>query len=231
MADGGTITQRITDLIGSIHSTEAVYSGDLINAAMNEVADMVPNALLMKYSSSPTAVTSASGATIDGKKVLMVIRVDANSSGIERVCMELERSQFAAAKDTGSIYEATAFSPVYHIDSMNDSTSAVHIYPTCNGSGQEGNIWTFAYIADGTDTTAMTASTLNSTYYIPSELIHAIALKSSINILRAYLSNQVQDEEDIEIMQMLQVQSQVLEKDFLTEMQRYMAQEEKPTGE
>ena len=142
MADGGTITQRITDLIGSDAFNDSVltHEGDLINAA-------------------------------------------------------------------------------------------VHIYPVCNGSGQEGNIWTFTYIADGTDTTAMTGATLNSTYYMPSELIHAIALKRSVNILRAYLSNQVQDEEDIEIMQMLQVQSQVLEKDFLTEMQRYMAPEEKATGE
>ena len=50
MADGGTITQRITDLIGSEHTTTAAYSGDLINAAMNEIADMLSVEELLKYS-------------------------------------------------------------------------------------------------------------------------------------------------------------------------------------
>ena len=36
MAAGGTIAQRITDLIGAVYSTEANYEGDLINAAINE---------------------------------------------------------------------------------------------------------------------------------------------------------------------------------------------------
>ena len=41
---------------------------------------------------------------------------------------------------------------------------------------------------------------------------------------------QVQDEEDIELMQMISTQMQLLEKDFMTEMQRYLSQV-KPEGE
>ena len=52
--------------------------------------------------------------------------------------------------------------------------------------------------------------------------MHAIALKSSINILKAFISNQVQDEEDIELMQMIQSQMGVLEQDFQNEIQRYV---------
>jgi len=230
MADGGTIAQRITDLIGSQYSTDAAYAGDLINAAINEIADMLPVDLLLKYSSTPTAVTSGTGASIEGKKVLKVIRVDANSSGIERECKELDRAQYAQARDSESIHYATVFSPVYSIDSMN-AASNLDIFPDCNGSGQEGNIWTFAYIVDSTDTTAVTASTLSSTYFLPSELIHAVSLKSSVNILKAYISNQVQDEEDIELMQMITSQMQLLEKDFLSEMQRYTGKAEEVKGE
>ena len=179
MAIGGTITQRITDLIGSQHSTEATYSTDLINAAMNEVADMLPKELLMKYSSSPTAVTSGTGASIEGKKVLKVIRVDANSSGIERECKELDRAQYAQARDSGSIHYATVFSPVYSIDSMN-TASNLDIFPDCNDSGQEGNIWTFAYIADSTDTTAMTAALLSSSFQLsPYRFLYLSIVSSS----------------------------------------------------
>jgi hypothetical protein len=230
MAIGGTITQRITDLIGEQHSTDAVYSTDLINAAINEVADMLPKELLMKYSSSPTAVTSGTGASIEGKKVLKVIRVDANTGGIERECKELGRTEYAQARDSGSIHYATVFSPVYNIDSMN-TASNLDIFPDCNGSGQEGNIWTFSYIPDAENTVAMTAALLSSSYFLPSELIHAIALKSSVNILKAYISNQIQDEEDSEMLQMIQAQVQLLEKDYGTELQRFVPQTEKPQGE
>ena len=49
MADGGTLIQRITDLIGSEYDTNAAYSGDLMNAAINEIADMISEDLLLKY--------------------------------------------------------------------------------------------------------------------------------------------------------------------------------------
>ena len=77
----------------------------------------------------------------------------------------------------------------------------------------------------------MTDATLNTTVYLPNNLMHAIALKSSINILKAYISNQVQDEEDIELMQMIQAQMGILEKDFQTEMQRYIPKQEETGGE
>tara|TARA_X000001382_G_scaffold115560_1_gene94396 strand:+ start:61 stop:750 length:690 start_codon:yes stop_codon:yes gene_type:complete len=220
MADGGTIEHRITDLIGSIYSTEAAYAGDLINAAINEISDMVSEEVLLKYSPSPTAVTSVSGVSVEGKRILKVTRVDADSSGIERECRGLDRIEFSAARDTGSIHYATAHSPVYRLDSMNAATTLV-IFPNCNSSGQEGNIFYFPYVADSYDPLAITGATLNTSLFLPETLIHAVALKSSINILKAYISNQVQDEEDIELMQMITSQMQILEKDFQTEMQRY----------
>ena len=112
MADGGTIAQRITDLIGSQYSTDAAYAGDLINAAINEVADMVSEDLLLKYSPTPTNVTSASGVSIEGKKILKVIRVDADSNGIDRECLPLSAAEYSSASDSTRIHYATAYSPI-----------------------------------------------------------------------------------------------------------------------
>ena len=223
MAQGGTFGQRITDLIGSDYSTEAAYAGDLINAAINETADMLSEDLLLKYSPTPTAVETASGVSIEGKKILKVTRIDSNG-GIERECLPLDRIAFATAKDSDSIYKATVFSPVYKLESNNAATTLI-IYPDCNSSGQEGKIFYFPYVTSSSpdsDITDLTESTLNTAVYLPNNLMHAIALKSSINILKAFISNQVQDEEDIELMQMIQSQMGVLEQDFQNEIQRYV---------
>ena len=229
MADGGTIAQRITDLIGSQYTTDASYEGDLINAAINEIADMVSVDLLLKYSPAPTTVTSATGVAIEDKKILKVTRIQSNG-GVERECLPLERTAFDAATDSGSIYKATTFSPVYKIHSDN-AASTVVIHPSCTNGGQEGKIFYFPYVADSADSTGITQATVNTTLYLPSNIIHAIVLKSCVNILKAYISNQVQDEEDTEMMQMVSTQSQLLEKDFLNEIKRFTDESEKPGSE
>mgnify|MGYP001223308129 CR=1 FL=1 len=233
MAQGGNLGQRITDLIGAIYSTDVDYEGDLINAAINEIADMLPIEVLVKYSKTPGVLTSASEWLTEGRKILKVTRVDSNSSGIERECLGVDRKGFALAGDSGSIYEATAYSPIFHHDTANDGASTLKVLPTPNPNGQQARIWYFTYVTStvpDSDITDLTEATLNTAVYLPNNLIHAVALKSSVNILKAYISNQVQDEEDIELMQMISTQMQLLEKDFMTEMQRYASQQ-KPEGE
>jgi hypothetical protein len=230
MADGGTIRLRITDLIGSQHTDDAAYDGDLINAAINEIADMLPTKLLMKYSKTPGVLESNSEWLVEGRKILKVTRIDSDSSGIERECKEVDRAGFALAEDTGSIYKATAYSPIYHQDTANDGAATLKILPVPT-TPQKGKIWYFSYVADSADSINITGALLNTSLCLPSELIHAIALKSSLNILKAYISNQIQDEEDIELLGMLQKQCELLEKDFITEMQRYVPDMEKPKGE
>ena len=241
MAQGGNLGQRITDLIGAIYSTDVDYEGDLINAAINEIADMLPIEVLIKYSKTPGVLTSNSEWLVEDRKILKVTRADFDTEykynstistppeSIERECLSVDRRGFAVAGDSGSIYKATAHSPIYHHDTENAGAATIKILPEPT-SDEKGRIWYFSYIANGTDSTSITQATVNTTLYLPSNLIHAIALKSSVNILKAYISNQVQDEEDIELMQMITSQMQLLEKDFLSEMQRYTGQK-KPEGE
>ncbi len=227
--DGGTIANRITDLIGSQY-TDAAYYGDLINAAINEIADMVSEDLLMKYSKTPGILESNSEWLVEDRKILKVTRVDSDSSGIERECLPVDRDVFSRASDSNSIYKATVYSPIYHLDSANDGAATLKILPEPT-TPQKGRIWYFSYIADSADTSGVTGATLNSSYYLPSNLIHAIALKSSVNILSAYISNQVQDEEDSELLGMVNAQKQSLEGQFQSEIQRFMDESGKPGSE
>ena len=70
MAYGGALTVRITDLIGSEYTSNATNEGDLINAAINEIADMVPESLLLKYSRTPGVLTSNSEWLVEDRKIL-----------------------------------------------------------------------------------------------------------------------------------------------------------------
>ena len=231
MAVNATLGSRITDIIESEYATIPSLSyKDIINASINQVADMMSDELLMKYSPSPTGVTSASGASIEDKKILQVTRVDANSSGIERKCRELSRVEFASARDSNSIHYATVFSPVYRVDSMN-AASTIVIYPDCNDSGQEGNIWYWPYVLASTDSTGITTATLNTTLFLPSQAMHAIVLKCCSNLLHAYVSDMIQDEEDSEMASLLVAQVTGLNQQFIVEMTRFIDKPSVPGSE
>ncbi len=228
---GSTIGDRISDLIGATYSTIPSLSyQDLINAAFNEVADMISIKELLKYSDTPTNVTSASGVSIEDKKILKIIRVDADSNGVDKECKFLDQTNYSIASDSNSIYKATAHSPVYTVYSLNNA-STVLIHPDCNGSGQIGRIWSFAYAGDSTTLSTRDADYFNSNLFMPPTSIYAVVLKACINILQSYISEQVQEEEDQELLTMVTAQMQSLEKSFAQEMQRFMDKVKPPEGE
>ena len=223
MAQGGTIEQGIIDLIGSEYSTNAAYSGDLINAAINETADMVSENLLLKYSKTPGVLESNSEWLVENRKILKVTRIDADSNGIERECKAVGRDMFSVSGDSASIHYATAHSPIYHFDSANAGAATLKILPEPTVP-QKGKIWYFSYVTASTpdsDITNLIQTALNTALYLPNNLFHAIVLKSCINILNTYISNQIQDEEDVELMGMIQNQIQLLEKDYQAEISRF----------
>jgi len=228
---GANIQDRIIDLIGSDFATVPNLSyKDLVNAAFNQVVDMVYEDLLLKYSRTPGRLEGDTEWLVEDRKILKVTRVDSNSNGVERDCEYVDKQGFSESQDSNSIYQATVFSPVYHLDSKNDGAATLKIFPVCNASGQEGRIWYFSYANDSTNLMSITASTLNTSYYLPGSLIHAIVLKSCINILNAYISNFVQDDEDMELQQMIEKQSAKLTQDFMAEITRYSDQEKQAIG-
>jgi hypothetical protein len=68
-------------------------------------------------------------------------------------------------------------------------------------------------------------------HFLPSNLIHAIVLKSCVNILSSYISKQVQDEEDSEMLTLVGQQLQGLEASYQKEVSRFIDDSGKPGAE
>lgn len=230
MALNTIFTNRIAELIGSEYSTIAANSYvDLFNAAVAEIADMVPSQLLMKYAVDPIDLTNSPASWAhdgtaggpEGKKVLHVTRIE-TSGGVARECTIRTLMDFQKCQESTSIYKATEYSPVYAFTTDGGNTSLT-IFPTPDAS-ETAKVYYFAY-----PTTDVTGAT--SIAGFPNELEQAVVLKASINILQTYISDFVQDEEDSEMIAMLQGQLSSLEKVYTTEMSRYMEQDATPMGE
>ena len=225
-----TIGNRITDLIGSDYNTIPSNSYiDLINAAINEIADMLPAELLLKYAVDPIDLSNSPDSwTYDGtaggpegKKILLILR-SASSGGVRRECTPVSISDYYRAMDTGSIYLATKHTPIYaYVTNGGNTNISLFPLPTADETAM---IHYFAYLtADQTSNSTIAG--------FPNEVEQAVVLKASINILQAYISDFVQDEEDAELTTMIGAQIQSLQAQFQQEMGRFMEQDATPRGE
>ena len=221
------IGQRITDLIGSdYNSIPSLSYEDLIRAAVNEVADMLPNELLLKYVHYKTDITSSSGMdATEEKKILLVTRRISDSGTELRECTGVPYHEFERAQNTNSIYLATIESPVYAIDINTVTDPKLKVFPLPT-SDQKGTVWHFNY--QGTSDTPSGATAING---LPDSCLQAVVAKACLNILQAYISDFVQDEEDSEMLSMLSSQIQSLQGLFKTEMARFTEQDKQPRGE
>jgi len=222
MASLNSFADRITDLISSDY-TDINSEADLFNAAVAEVADSIPTELLLKYTVDPFDLTNLvpTWTSVEDKKVLLVTRLDA-SGGFNRECLPVSIQDFEKAKDANSIYLATKHSPVYAY--LTDAgTTALNIYPTPT-SDETVKVYYFAYpTSDITEDTSISG--------LPDECYQAIVLKACINILDAFVSNAVQDEEDSEILAMLSSQRQILKEAYTDEMIRFSEEGTAPRSE
>ena len=116
MALNTVFSNRIAELIGSDYSTIAANSYiDLFNAAIASVADMLPPELLLKYAVNPQDLdeNTPTWTSVEGKKVLLVTRLDDSSPRLAQECKPVSIQDFEKAKDATSIYLATKRTPVY----------------------------------------------------------------------------------------------------------------------
>ena len=219
------IGNRIIDLIGSeYNSIPSLSYQDLINSAINEVADMLPSELLLKYVHYKTDITSSAGMDAsEEKKILLVTRRISDSGTELRECKVVPYHEFLRAQNSDSIYLATIESPVYayDINTVTDPKIKVFPIPTEN---QKGTVWHFNYhIADPVGESNIPG--------LPDACLQAVIYKACANILQTYISDFIQDEEDTEMLQMLQAQVQSLQVQFQGEMGRFIEQDATPRGE
>ena len=213
---------RIKEMIGDDFATIATSNLDLFNAAVNEIADMLPNEVLLKYAVNPADLSNSptTWTSVEGAKVLLVMRLD--SAGIDRECRAVSIQDFGKAKDSNSIYYATEHSPVYCLTTDAGAT-ALDIAPVTTAS-ETAKIYHYTY-------SRVSDLAVETIAGFPPELEQAVVLKASINILQAYISDFVQEEEDNEMLTMIQTQLQTLGALFQVEMGRYTEQDKQPRGE
>jgi hypothetical protein len=225
-----TIGNRITDLIGSDYNTIPSNSYiELINAAINEIADMLPPELLLKYAVDPIDLSNSPDSWThdgtaggpEGKKILLILRRE-SSGGVRRECTPVSISDYYRAMDTGSIYLATKHTPIYaYVTNGGNTNISLFPLPTADETVM---IHYFAYLtADQTGNSTIAG--------FPNEVEQAVVLKASINILQTYISDFVQDEEDAELTTMIGAQIQSLQAQYQQEMARFMEQDATPRGE
>ena len=222
MASLATFANRITDLISSDY-TDFNSEADLFNAAVAEVVDSMPGELLLKYAVNPIDLNNSTPTwtSVEDNKVLLVTRLDA-SGGFNRECLPVSIQDFEKAKDANSIYLATKHSPVYAY-LTDGAATALNVLPVPDNT-ETAKVYYFAY--PSTDLTAL--SVISG---LPDECYQAIVLKACINILGAFISNAVQDEEDSEILAMLSSQTQILKEAYTDEMIRFSEEGTAPRSE
>ena len=225
-----TFAQRLEELIGSDYSTIATNSQyDLFNAAAAEVADTIPPELLLKYAVDPIDLSNSPDSWAhdgtaggpEGKKILLVLRRE-SSGGVRRTCTPVSISDYYRAMDTGSLYLATKYTPIYAYDTDGGNTN-ISLFPLPTAD-ETAKIYYFEYITLSDLTVSVIAG-------LPNEIEQAVCLKAAMNILNSYISDMVQDEEDSEMQQMLTAQIGSLAQMYQQEMSRYTDPEAPPIGE
>jgi hypothetical protein len=212
-----TFDARLVDLIGDYAAKiNDNHEIDLLNAAISEVADSVPPELLLKYAVGPILLDNGTPTwtSVEGKKILLVTRLDGD--GVDRNCEMVGIPMFSQAKDTDSVYEATSYSPVA-CHTTASGASSLELYPVPTVS-QTAKVYYFTYPV--TNQKERTDTQLNAAG-IPFQLLHAIALRTAITMLQAYISDSIQDDEDAEIATMLGQQVISLSTQYGAEMQRF----------
>jgi len=205
------IRDRVQSLIGDEYASENAHFA----AAINEIMDLLPKDLLMKYAPSFSTLDDATPTYggVEGKKILGVTRLD-DTSGTERKVTPIELEKFSLAKDSDSLYEATNFSPVYALDVDGGSTTLkIHPEPTAT---EKAKVYYLEYETESSANFSADDTIDN----FPTTAEQAVVIKTAINLLMTKISDAVQDDEDQEIQTMLQGQLAQLQEMFKAEMSR-----------
>ena len=215
-----TIQNRISDLVGS-NFTDFNSELELVCTAFNEIVDILPADLMIKYISDGSdgnvsvLNNSTTEVSVEGKKVVLVTRKD--TAGNVRICKPTPFSEGLATSDNKSIY---------YMDSGNTRFPIYYIQPTGNltvapvtTATNTGKVYTFNYFTSDDGTSLLTLTGLGSLGF-PTEAEYAGCLKSAIALLDGRISIATQEEEDAELLNMLQAQKQLLTQSLTDEVTR-----------
>ena len=216
-----TLSDRIQDLIGfDFLSNTTKAEKETIESAYAEVIDLMPEEILLKHAEAPIDLTSGSPTLgVEGKKVIRVVRYDANA--VARVCEKTEIDDYkeaTATNNASSLYRPTKFTPMYTFD-PETGTTLLKVFPDITGGSGDAAETAKVYYVSYLDGNYAFETSLPG---LPKEVENAVALKAATYLLATYISNAIQEDEDAEMLQMLQAQMQALQGMYQAELGRFV---------
>ena len=173
---------QIQDLIGTFSDQTAM--DDFMTAGAKEVINALPLSMLYKCSDKTTLNDSSSTlANVDTKgRILSVLRIDADSSGIQRPCRYVESFKRGRVQDAVDMEFATVTDPAYLL-----YDNVLEVYPTPTAS-QTADVQFVSF-------PTIDASGESTIGNFPNEAEHLVVLYASIKCLE----RQMFSEEDMEL--------------------------------
>lgn len=166
---------QIQDLVGTF--TDQTAMDDFMTAGAKEIINSLPNNLLYKCADKSTLNNSPSTlSNMDTKgKVLGVLRLDADSSGIQRPCRLVSNFKRGRIQDSSDMELATVTDPAYVIY---DNTLEVYPTPTANQTAEVEFVSFPTVDASGASTIAN----------FPDEAEYLVVLYASIKVLQRLMT-------------------------------------------
>ena len=161
---------QIQDLIGTF--SDQVAMDDFMTAGAKEIINALPMSMLYKCADKTTLNNSTTTlANIDTKgRIMNVLRVDADSSGVQRPCRYVDSFKRGRIQDSSDMELATATDSVYL---FYDNVLEVYPTPTAN---QTADVQFVAF-------PTVDASAVSTIANFPDEAEHLVVLYSAIRAL------------------------------------------------
>jgi len=173
---------QIQDLIGTF--SDQVAMDDFMTAGAKEIINSLPTSMLYKCADKTTLNNSPETLTgIDTKgKIINVLRLDADSSGVQRPCRYVDSFKRGRIQDNSDMEFATATDPAYL---LYDNVLEVYPTPTAN---QTADVQFVAF-------PTVDASAVSTIANFPDEAEHLVVLYASIKCVESLLAT----DEDMEL--------------------------------
>lgn len=166
---------QIQDLVGTF--SDQVAMDDFMTAGAKEIINSLPSNLLYKCADKTTLNNSPSTlSNMDTRgKVLGVLRLDADSSGIQRPCRSVNPFKRGRIQDSSDMELATATDPAYLVY---DNTLEVYPTPTANQTAE------VEFVSFPT----VDASAVSTIANFPDEAEYLVVLYASIKALQQLMT-------------------------------------------
>ena len=213
----GAFQDKVQDMVGSTYSVTT--EDELFEAAVHEIADILPTEFLLKNVTTPINITTSAGTDVKESKVLFVERGSVPADLIEY-------SEFLIHTGfSGSIYELETNSwPAYYVEPTGDGTAMLKVLPTPTVAAS-ANVYIYSY------PTSLDLSSDNTISNFPTRAYQAVVYKTALLILGTLIKDASVNEEDPELLAMYQQQKVSLEEAYTKELMTLGGMEEPGSAE